>query len=63
MKSNYYKTIKNIKNLIADGKIKNEDELMNIPIDKLAGFNLCAKDLVCYFCYQNNNNKCIYNCD
>lgn len=47
--------------LIKNGKIKNEEELKNVPIDILyKKYELCVDDLLCYFCKSNSecDSKC-----
>lgn len=61
MDNKYDSIKKKVEKLIEKGKIKNEEELQEIPIDKLfQDFQLCAAEVICYFCYKNNNG-CIHN--
>lgn len=63
MKNNYTFIKEKIQELIYVGEIKSEEALKDIPIDKLnERFGLCPNDLICYFCYKKNNNKCIHSC-
>ena len=52
----------NIELLISSGVVKNENELADMSLDKFSEvtkeFNICTKDLLCYFCFKSNG-KCI----
>ena len=51
----------NIKLLISSGTIKSEEELEDMSLDNVfkiaVKFNICTKDLLCYFCFKSNG-KC-----
>jgi hypothetical protein len=50
---------KHIQALIDSGKIKNYEELKDIPIDKVYDkLNICPKELLCYYCQKENLGKC-----
>ena len=45
--------------LIKAGKIKSERDFDHIPIDEICErYDICVKDLLCYFCYKDNDNTC-----
>ncbi|MBZ9633224.1 helix-turn-helix transcriptional regulator [Clostridium sp. FP1] len=50
-----------IKLLISSGTIKREEELEDMSLDNIykiaEKFNICIKDLLCYFCFKSNG-KC-----
>lgn len=53
-KTDILKIEKEIQALIDSGKIKDEDEIKNMPIDDICNkLNICVKDVLCYFCYKD----------
>jgi len=59
---NFDKIEADINKLIASGKIKSEKDLWDIPIDEIyKKFNICIKELTCYYCYKENTG-CIDRC-
>ena len=53
-----------IKSLIYQGRIKNEEDLINVPINSLYKmYGICVKDLICYSCYKSNGVTCKYGCN
>lgn len=60
----YTKVEKHIEELINEGKIKNEHDFDDVPIDEIPKrYGLCVKDLICYRCYKGNGLTCKYRCN
>ncbi|NFO56376.1 hypothetical protein FDB39_05680 [Clostridium botulinum] len=50
---------KHIQELINTGKMKSDKDLKDVPIDEVYDkFNICPKDMLCYFCKKEGWGDC-----